>query len=139
MNSSKKNILRKFFLVICIFGALILTINCIREYILDQDVTHIEYKKFHEESDRIYPSITLCFTKPFVENKLKQIEITIDTYTDFLSGENHNNTSWNSSLLDIDYDNVSIHLMDHLHNIKFNLLNNDNLIWNGNRLSLIHI
>ena len=135
MNSSKKYILDNFFFVFCTLGAIVLTINCIREYILNQDITNVAYKKFHGKYDEIYPSITICFTKPFVKHKLTERGLTINTYTNFLSGENVSNFSWNSSLVDIDYDNVSIHLMEHLHYIEFNLHNNDTLMWEGNKTS----
>ena len=106
-----------------------LIIYCIRQYVSDKDVTHIEYKKFHEEPDRVYPSITICFTKPFVWDKLMQYdqEIGYDSFRDFLSGYSGN--TWNYTLARIDYDNVTIKLKDYLNYFHINLLNNDNLIW----------
>ena len=61
MEVTTQNVLRNLFRAICIIGAILLIGYCIREYALDQDVTHIEYKKFHEQPDDLYPSITLCF------------------------------------------------------------------------------
>ena len=127
MNNSSKTVLRKFFHIICIIAALILIIYCIIRYVADGDVTHIDYSKFHEESDRVYPSITICFTKPFVAEKLSQYDqdISVGSYKDFLSG--YDDKTWNISLAEIDYDEVTIQLKDYLRYVWINLLNNDNL------------
>ena len=105
-------------------------IYCIQEYSLDQDVTHIEYKKFHDGPGEIYPSITLCFYKPFRHDKMMVLgrDVTFYSYKDFLSGYDRGN--WNSSFSDMDYDDVSVNFMDHLLYVEFNLLNNDYLKWN---------
>ena len=141
MYLSKKNTLRNVFRTVCIFAALLLICYCIHEYALDQDVTHIEYKKFHEEPDQIYPSITICLKHPFIPENLRQIDDNISAalYEDFLSG--YQNIDWESSFSEIDYDNVSIDVMNHLTSIKFNLLNNDNLAWyveNNTHMSSYH-
>ena len=141
MNLSQKNTLRNLFRTICTLAAILLIAYCIREYALDQDVTHIEYKKFHEDSEQIYPSITICFYEPFIPHKLIQIDsnITVSSYQNFLSG--YEDTNSDSLLGNIDYDNVSINLMDHLYSLKLNLLNNDNLKWyveNNTYLSKSH-
>ena len=103
---------------------------CIREYSLDQDVTHIVYKKFHGKPEEVYPSITLCFNEPFITSKLSEISenLTSLSYKNFLAGFHHG--QWSFSFSDIDYDNVSINFLDYLRHMRFNLLNNDNLTWN---------
>ena len=112
-------------------GASVLVIYCIREYALDQDVTSVLYKGHHEAPDAIYPSITICFYYPFIEDKLLRLNknLTAISYHDFLSGYDYIWDRWNSSLAGIDYDNVSIDFLEHLSHIHFNLLNNDNLYW----------
>ena len=130
MEVTSRNVIRNLFRVICLIGALILIIYCVREYILDKDVTHVEYKRFHGEPDAVYPSITLCYYKPFIRDKIDGLggDVTLYSYKDFLSGNDYR--SWNSSFSDIDYDNVSINFLDYLKYVEINLLNNDNLIWN---------
>ena len=129
MESTARMAVRAVFRGVCIIATALLTCYCVREYYLDQDVTHIMYKKYHGEPDGLYPSITLCFTEPFIANKLsKNYEnLTIESYKNFLSG--YDNGEWNLSLSTIDYDDVSINLLDYLGNLNINLLNNDNLIW----------
>ena len=130
MESTARKAVRTVFRGACIIATALLTCYCVREYYLDQDVTHIMYKKYHEEPDDLYPSITLCFVEPFIANKLSKYSenLTIESYKNFLSG--YDNGEWNLSLSTIDYDDVSINLLDYLGNLNINLLNNDNLIWN---------
>ena len=130
MELTPRNVIRNIFRVICLIGALVLIICCIRDYILDKDVTHIEYKRFHDEPEANYPSITICFYKPFIRDEIDGLggHVTITSYKDFLYG--NDNGSWNSSFSDINYDNVSIKILDYLKYVKVNLLNNDNLVWN---------
>ena len=112
-----------------LFEQLVLTIFCIRDYILDQDITLVEYKRFHGEPDAIYPSITLCIYKPFIPSKIEGLgaNVNIYSYKDFLFGYDYD--GWNSSFSSINYDNVSINILDYLKYVEMNLLNNDNLRW----------
>ena len=129
MELTMRNVIKNVFRVVCLFGALILIVYCIRDYILDKDLTHIEYKRFHDEPDANYPSITLCIYKPFTSYKLKGLgeDVTIYSYKDFLSG--NDSGSWNSSFSKINYDDVSINFLDYLKYVEVNLLNNDHLVW----------
>ena len=138
MEATTQNVLRNLFRAICIIGAILLIGYCIREYALDQDVTHIEYKKFHEQPDDLYPSITLCFYNPFFRRRLSESSenLTIDSYEYFLSG--YDDGQWNASFSDIDYDSVSIDFMNYLEYVQLNLLNNDDLRWRvENRSTLV--
>ena len=42
---------------------------CIREYSLDHDYTETTFARFHETSDDIYPSVTICDMDPMMEEK----------------------------------------------------------------------
>ena len=46
------------------------TIYCVLQYIKDEDVARIEFAEFNAEEDNIYPTITLCFPSPLIEEKL---------------------------------------------------------------------
>ena len=129
MNLSTKTVCRNFHHFICLLATILLIGYCAHEYALDRDVTHINFQKFHEEPVRVYPSITICFTKPFVGDKLKLYdkELTFQSFKDFLLG--NTGSTWNSELANIDYDNVSVQLEDHLNSIGINLLNNDDIVW----------
>ena len=51
---------------LCICCAIYFTVQCIQHFMLDEDVTKIEYRKFHEDTEAIYPSITYCIKNPVV-------------------------------------------------------------------------
>ena len=49
---------------LCFCFAVYFTIQCIQHYMLDEDVTQIEYRKFHDDITSIYPSVTYCINNP---------------------------------------------------------------------------
>ena len=120
---------------ICITAAIVLIIFCIYQYSLDQNVTDIEYKRFHETAESMYPSITLCFVEQFVKDKLAQYgqEIGLRSYKDykhFLSGKSSvKNLTWKAEWRGIDYDKVTVQLKDSLHFIAINFLNGGRVVW----------
>ena len=57
------NLLFKFS---CILMTIILISWCAYKYLLDDDVTLINFKPFHDTDNDIYPSVMLCFYNPFV-------------------------------------------------------------------------
>ena len=105
-------ITRYFFIVICIIGALYFTTRCIYEYTLDKDTSSVSYKKFHEDIDSLYPSVSLCFADTFRDD-MGEIEKT--KYVQFLSGcEGNPDCVWNSTYANIDYDLVTKDLLDYI-------------------------
>ena len=134
-----RSALTNLFRAICLIGTLIMTIFCIQEYVLDQDVTHIGYKKFHDEQGEVYPSITLCFRIPFRREKMLGLggDVTPYLYKGFVSGQDYGN--WNSSFSDIDYDNISTNFLDYLLNVEMYMLNGVYLKWIiENKIRMVH-
>ena len=88
------------------------TIYCVHQYIKDEDVARIEFAEFNAEEDNIYPTITLCFPSPLIEEKLASYGegITVESYSAFLTGQNG---SWDERMAKIDYDDVSINIEDY--------------------------
>ena len=88
------------------------TIYCVHQYIKDEDVARIEFAEFNAEEDNIYPTITLCFPSPLIEEKLASYGegITVGSYSAFLTGQNG---SWDERMAKIDYDDVSINIEDY--------------------------
>ena len=62
----------KLFHVLCIFATVGLVSWCTYEYSLDHDFTEIKFRKFHESTDDIYPSITICDQAPFESTPAKE-------------------------------------------------------------------
>ena len=62
----------KLFHFLCIFATIGLVSWCYFEYSLDHDFTEIKFRKFHEKTDDIYPSITICDSSPFESPPAKE-------------------------------------------------------------------
>ena len=106
------SVTRYFFIVICIIGALYFTTRCIYEYTLDKDTSSVSYKKFHEDKDSLYPSVSLCFADTFSD---VMGEVEKSKYIEFLSGcEGNPDCVWNSTYANIDYDLVTKDLLDYI-------------------------
>ena len=99
----------------CISFAVMACVWCIWIYLMDEDVSHVTFQYFNEDDDSRYPSVTLCFTFPFLEHKLKMIggNITGDLYQNFLKGE-----YWDENMMSIEYDNVTLNLDEYINNIS---------------------
>ena len=115
-----KKIWMRLFHIICNLAALGLVCWCIYKFNKDNDVSLVQYKQYHGEKDNIYPSLTLCFTNPFLDDKLKNIGngINVKTYSNYLQG-----LHWDDRLVNVDYDNVTIDLDKYLDDIKIVLVN----------------
>ena len=101
--------------VACVLATVALGITCITKYNANEDVSQNNFHKFHQDgTDDIYPSVTLCVANPFLEDKLKAYGdgINIRSYSDFLHG-----ITWDERMLEVDYDNVTVSIEDHLNAI----------------------
>ena len=98
---------------ICLLATLLLVSWCIHLYQLDEDVSKIKYEKFHENSDKVYPSISMCFGNIFIPEKLKYFGVNISAYKKFLKGH-----CFSEDVLNVPYDNVTIDPSDFLLGIK---------------------
>ena len=95
------------FQIFCHFLTIWITCWCFHKYMKDKDVSHVNYRRFHDDSDSLYPSLTLCFNNPFLDDRLKKNGdgVNITTYVHFLEG-----TLWDDRMVNIDYDNVTVDL-----------------------------
>ena len=93
--------------VVCGVALCCLTVLIINvyEYILDEDISRIDFKEFNSNENHIYPTVTMCFTKPLLEDKLMKYGLNINskTYNDYINGD-----LWDDRMASIDYDDVSI-------------------------------
>ena len=99
------------FHALCGFATISLTVYCVHQYILDEDVARIEFKEFNSGDDNIYPAVTMCFPSPLLKQKLEQYGngINVSTYSSFLMGG-----LWDNRMAHINYDDVSINIEDYL-------------------------
>lgn len=100
-----------FFQFLCIISAITLGILCILEFVKDEDLTEVSFKRFNEDEESIYPEITICMSDAYLGNKLNMFgeDITETAYERFLKGQ-----LWDDRMLDIDYNNVTLDIEDYL-------------------------
>ena len=117
MESEPPGIFFKFgvriFHYICLVVTIILVAWQIRVYILNNDISRVYYDKFHSSESAIYPSLSLCFGDILLEEKLNEYGVSKSHYLNFLKG-----LIWDEKLLEINYNDVSINLKDHLLGIE---------------------
>ena len=111
ITSCREKMFKYMFHALCGIATLGFTIFCIHQYALDEDVARIEFQEFNSNEDNIYPSVTVCFPNPLIEEKLKQYGngINVSSYTNFLVGE-----LWDERMASIDYDDVSVDIEKYL-------------------------
>merc|ERR1712223_1751829 len=107
--SFKKSI-EYFFHIACIVAAISTTSWCVYIFSQDHDVCLVDFKQYNEEKEYIYPSFSLIFVNPFIEEKLKLYGkgINATTYSQFLEG-----LYWDERTLNISYDEVTIDIADY--------------------------
>ena len=76
----------------------------------DRDIGVVDYVSIVDDLDIKIPEISLCFDDPFIERKLKEINSEFDaaSYLEYLKGELFDERYGN-----VDFDNVTINLMDY--------------------------
>ena len=118
-------ILKKVFYIGCFIAAMYFFGSCIQEYVLNEDTSIVRFKSFHEDENSLYPSLTLCFGDFWRNADLEFSDLYIDTFQKYLSGcegypkdsvqfPGDSECTWNKSFENVDYDNVSIDLMDYV-------------------------
>ena len=109
--SSVRNAIRFFFSTTCMVVVTVMIGYWFYKFgVEDRDIGVVDYVSIVDELDIKIPEISLCFDDPFIERKLKEINIEFDaaTYLEYLRGEHFDERYGN-----VDFDNVTINLMDY--------------------------
>ena len=132
--NSKKII--KYFRIICALATFALTCWCLVKLIKNEDVSQIEFVNFNDNKDRPYPSLTICFWNPFLNEVLETYGdgINTSTYSRFLQGE-----IWDDRMLSIDYDLVTVSLENYLHEMGLQYGNFTTRTWSNNFTEMRHL
>ena len=111
-------------LLMCIFSAIALAIQCVSKFMKDEDVSQIKHEKFHHGGKKnIYPSVSWCIINPFLQNNFENYGdgVNATSYSTFLQGRH-----WDDRMLNIDYDDVTVSLNNSL-NFIWLMLHNDRM------------
>ena len=112
--------------------------KCIYTYCRDEDVAQIQYQKFHETDQNIYPSTTICFKNPLHAHilidrlNISKPGVIKEAYKKFLSGKLFDSSDSSQSsetdlemLYQLDYDEMTTKLEEHLLFVNVLLGNNE--------------
>ena len=111
--------IRSTFHLICIIITSILLGYCSLKFIRNESTSMVDFRTYLETEKDIYPSLSLCFKNSETQNTSKNnrgIYHGIPDPTDyirFLEG-----IHWDESLLNIDYDTVTLNLVDYVDSVS---------------------
>ena len=110
----------------CIIATVGIASWCCYKYSLNDDFTIINFKRFNSDERSIYPSLSLCWSYPCLDDKLGKLAINITCldYYNMVDGLN-----FNEKILDIDYDNFTIQLENYLLGTQVVLRNGSTLTY----------
>ena len=56
---------------------------------LNEDTSLVQYKRYYEDKEDVYPALSLCFRNPFSDQKLGQASADLNrtAYYQFLNGD----------------------------------------------------
>lgn len=103
----KKQLTAKLFILICSIGAICLCSFRIYKYGLNDDSTLVDYKKFTETKDYVFPTVSFCLCNMFLDDRLASYAVNSSAYTKFLRGE-----LYEEGMLNIDYQQVTTDMSD---------------------------
>ena len=135
----KKGKLYSLFNFVCIIGTVIMVTKCIYTYFLDEDVTQVEYRRFHKTEESSYPSTTICFNKPlkiFHQRKCidvnsgKGINATQTGIRKFCKGTNDLDSQFRNQFNYSHYDEITLNLENYLSRVSVTIQNNGALQYN---------
>ena len=93
--------------LLCIFVTIGLCSYWCYRYWLDEDTSVVNYTKFYESSENVFPTMSLCIDNPFNSTRLAEYGSNQTTYSAFLAGE-----LFSIELMNINYTYVSTDIAD---------------------------
>ena len=95
---------------ICLLFTVGMVVHWCFKYSLNEDLSSVEYKKYYDTKEDVYPVMSLCFKNSFLKEKLtKNYGTDYAALLDFLKGE-----YFNEEMLRINYNDVVFNLEDYV-------------------------
>jgi hypothetical protein len=76
---------------------------------LNEDLSVVQYKEFHQTSDDIFPTVSLCLGNPFLKVNLSEYGVNETSYREFLRGK-----VFTKEMLNINFSRVTIDIVDYI-------------------------
>ena len=122
--------IKRVYLTICILSTTILICFGVFQFFLDHDATRITFRNYHEDTESIYPAMSVCFEDPLDEDKFYN-RSQKRHYEHYLQGKG------NAKMVEgINYDEVSKSFYDHLIKVDIVLSNYTILTYNSTILNM---
>ena len=127
MKNSRLELFLNLFHIVCILSTTGITLWCCHKYFLNKDASVIDLIPFNADSESPYPSVSLCFFDPCIDQKLKHMNrnLTCSDYYDM----HKKNGSWQGNFLSIDYEDFTINIGHHLDRTEVNLENGSTYLY----------
>ena len=77
------------FSIICVMATFGMCGYWVYKFYLNEDSTLVNYKKFYQDEDDIYPTLSLCLQNPFLKKELAKYGANESLYLAFLKGERY--------------------------------------------------
>ena len=105
-----KRISVKIFIFLCSVGTLSLCAVWVYRYGLNDDSTLVDYKKFSETDDYLFPTVSFCLCNDmFSQDRLADYSVNASSYSEFLRGNMFENR-----MLKISYQNITTEMVDYI-------------------------
>ena len=116
----------KPFKALCVVSASFMVGYWIYKYHANEDITTIEYKKLRNGDDVVFPELTICFTDPFLNEKLRKIDgkLNRQQYVEYLKG---NVKDSDKTFMNIDYEGITFDLFEYLEDVSIFAISGENL------------
>ena len=126
MNVNSEKILVFSTCLLCILVTIGLCSYWCYRYWLDEDTSVVNYTKFYESSENVFPTMSLCIDEPFNATRLAEYGSNQTMYSAFLAGELFSN-----ELMKINYTYVSTDIADFIkgYEVHFKNANHARRVW----------
>ena len=102
------NKVKKLYQILCIAGAVAMTVYSIMTYISNESVVSVHSKEFHATPEDVYPSFTLCFVNKN-RTEIAILRKRLETFDKSLAGK-------------LIYDNLTIKMADFGASVDYNYM-----------------
>ena len=73
MDSKGLLLLKVIFILLCFVITILMVTKCFLNYMRNEDVCLVSFKRFNDSADQVYPTTTLCISNPIQKEKLEMI------------------------------------------------------------------
>ena len=102
-----------FFKFLCILSTSLLLSMCAWRYVQNDSTSLIDFRKYLEREEDVYPSFSLCFQEDAIYKRGKINDSCIEKYRSFLEGK-----IWDEEMYMIDYDEITIDMEDYVKSVS---------------------